>query len=418
MSRARHRLTGRREATHNAPPGGRFVLDAFIDNDTYINHVAGPIDGGLGGGTGVTGSTSDSFKAAVEMNDILNQTTYQYAKVGSNCWSIMDTGTATQGGSVIQEWPFYFNASDWNSSPTVDGWVASFARRYFAYCDLNNYTTSSGLAMESGDQINSAFLVLTLAGDGVMGLDGTSSTETAQIGGQLPHDRRSIGGDDGGPNNSGDSSSWPTYDRNVSKNYNAYKVLQPFSGASMGNITWWGWTGGEGDDTATTYWTSAGGSSYGVDITELGISAAACVPDTNWNGCGYDYNIPIYTQSAQLPQAQTIPPQEAYTGRGGSSILNPSPSPHPLEVRFDVTHFIQDAIDNESGILRLAVFGQNDTDMSYVQREAFFDGSPGLWRYPREYTYAKQTLMFYSASFADGALDFRRPRLEIDFTRR
>lgn len=416
MSRARHRLTRVREATHNKP-GGRFVLDAFVDNDTYVNHVAGPIDAGLGGGTGVTGSTSDSFKAAVAMNDTLNQTTYQYAKVGSNCWSIMDTGTISQGGSVIQEWPFYFNISDW-SAGIIDGWVGSFARRYYAYCDLNNYTTSSGLSMESGDQINSAFLVLTLAGEGAMGQDSTdSSASTAVLGGQLPHDRRSPGGDDGGPNN-GESGQWPTYDRNVSKTYNAYKVLQPFSGASMGNITWWGWTGGEGDATATTYWTNAGGSSYGVDITELGVSAAACVPDTQWNGCGYYYNIELYTQNAQLPQAQTIPPQEAYGGRGGSAILNPSPSPHPLEVRFDITHLVQDAIDNESGILRLAVYGQNDTDMSYQQREVFFDGSPGYWRYPREYTYAKQTLMFYSSSFQAGSTDFRRPRLEIDFTRR
>lgn len=415
MSRARHRLTRVREATHNKP-GGRFVLDAFIDNDTYVNHVAGPINAGLGGGTGVTGSTSDSFKAAVEINDILNQTSEVFAKVGANCWSIDNWGVASGDPPGVYQWPYFFNPTDWEISPSVNGWIASFARRYYAYCDLNNYTTSSGLSMESGDQVNSAFLVLTLAADGVMGSEGYEYSLFSELGGQYPHDRRTDGDDgDGGPLGGGGSTTWPTYDRNEARTYNVYKVLQPFSGASMGNITWWGWTGGEGDAVATTYWTNAGGSSYGVDITELGVSAAACVPDTQWNGCGYYYNIELYTQNAQLPQAQTVPPQEAYGGRGGSAILNPSPSPHPLEVRFDITHLVQDAIDNESGILRLAVYGQNDTDLTNTQ---YAIQSGPLIKNPREYTYAKQTLLFYSSSFLSGSTDFRRPRLEIDFTRR
>lgn len=398
MSRARHRLTGRREATHNAPTSSDFTMIAYLENDTYVRHVAGPIDGGLTGGNAVTGSTSDSFIAAVTINGIDGQTAYPISQVGSNCHTVGSIHTASQvPASYYHEWPYYYNWSDYSSGtelspPTVDGWLGSFAKRYYAYCDLNNFSTSDGLNLQNGDAVNSAILVLNLAAQGALGAEAQyQEAGEAAPGGQYPHDRRSTG--DGGG-----LGGMPYYDNNIARDYNAYKVLHPYNGASMDHITWWGWTGGANDDISETYWVEAGGSSYGVDIDELGTSAGVCVPDTDWNGCGFVYP-PTSDRQNSDPNA------------------GPEVPFHPSEVRIDITHLVDDAISNESGILRLAIYGQNDTDLT-SKKHTFDDSnqSPAAaWLHPWEFENAKQTLVFYSASNPTQVL---RPRIEIDFTRR
>jgi hypothetical protein len=411
MSRARHRLTGKREATHNAPVSSDHSLDAFIDNDTYVYHVNGPIDGGLTGGNGNTGSTSDALMAAVEINSLLNQTSDVVSYVGSNQWNISSNQSTDGEGPYYPYWPYYFNFQNVAnattvSGPTADGWLGSTARRYYAYCDLDNYATSSGLCIENGDLIRRAHLVLTLRAEGAPAGQSYQYSESSELGGQFLHDRRTPEDDLGGNGN------WPYYDNNVAKTYRVYKVVKPFSGASMGNITWWGWSGGIGDNVADTYWEEAGGSSLGstLDIEDVsGISASVCVPDTTWVGCGYPgltlypdreqggVPVPLYNQ----PTSNRPPP-----GQGT----------YPVEVRTDITHIVQDALDNESGIIRLAMYGNNDTNIGGTSADFAIDlNDVGNFRHLTLMTTAKQTLIFSSASETDPQI---KPRIEIDFTRR
>jgi hypothetical protein len=398
MSRARHRLTGKREATHNAPTSNNFNMVAYVEYDTFTRHVDGPINGGLTGGNGNTGSTSDSFLAALKIKEYDSPTTYLLSQVGAACHTVDAIPTSVRvPGTYYHEWPYFFNHADYEgktelSPPTVDGWLGSFAKRYYAYSDLSKFATSSGLQIESGDQVNSAFLVLNLSAQGELGSEGYYLGQSAQPGGQYQHDERGVDVGGGGVGN------FPDIDTNSARTYYAYKVLQPFSGVSMDNITWWGWTGGANDDVATTYWAEAGGGSYGVDITDLGVSAGGCVPDTEWQGCGYSYPKPKDDQNTPADEPEY-------------AIDKP-----PIELRIDITHIVQDAIDNEGRVLRLAVYGENDTNLSAILHLAQVDTNPQApYYHPWEFRYAKQTLVFSSASHpSQGA----RPRIEIDFTRR
>ena len=121
--------------------------------------------------------------------------------------------------------------------------------------------------------------------------------------------------------------------------------------------------------------------------------------EESWQGCGYSYPRPR--------NPQNIPP-----GQEDSPIDKP-----PIELRIDITHIVQDAIDNEGRVLRLAVYGQNDTNL-YATQHVVDRGLVGQqipYEHPWEFRYAKQTLVFSSASHpSQGA----RPRIEIDFTRR
>ena len=74
---------------------------------------------------------------------------------------------------------------------------------------------------------------------------------------------------------------------------------------------------------------------------------------------------------------------------------------------------MQDALDNESNVLRLALYGENDTDTSAVGISVIVGSSPGLPYVVPKYLFANNAVDFLSRE-GTSSLEFL-PQVEIEF---
>lgn len=376
MSRSRHRLTRLRDATINTPSTsteGNF--DAWFDADTYTRHVAGPIDvTGLAGATGHTGSTSDAYlaAAAIAIQGDYNGGGYLYIGAANDADSLGGDNSGvveqTSPSASPERWPWEYPGS---IGYGADGAIASQARRAYFFCDLNNY----GPPLQAGDEITSATMVLTISND--------HGYNTGQwIGKQDPNTGEQL----------------PLPELYTCKNYCAYKVLQGITPGNFDDINWWGFSG---DTTNATYWESAGGSSYGVDIDDLGISACS------------QY---CHIESADKQNQPQDPGGGGFGGKIGRFFGN---SGLGRTLRFDITHLVQDAISNESGILKVAVYRELDTSLARTtyNYESDANNTSGKIYYYYDWTNA---ISVYSSDYTSTGDDFEfaKPRIEVSYIRR
>ena len=391
MSRARHRLTTRQNLFQSKKRVEEVagVFDAFFDADTYIWDVAGPITGGFEvGADSHTGGSSDAYLAAQFIQD-------QTSAGGIHASGFIEVGCNqvegdlyydAESGLDIEIWPYYFNYIDLlDADDDIDGWLSSPARRALFYMDLSTKgPLDSGGNVQpipSTATINSATLILTV-------------NQT------LTHN-------------------WPDFssifELSRPRQYNIYKSLKGFGSANIADVNWYGWTGGNEVgatvDPATDYWAEPGGGSYGGDITELGVSAGLIAPnefgDTTepWAnpiaaGYGADgfarYGGGLVIGDLATPKGDKSTIQNAvFLGALGGS---------DQTLEFDITHLVQDAIDNESMILRLVMIGYIDTDMGVGNNDEFYF----------YYDQATHALRLYSSEHVGD--EYLKPHVRIDFS--
>ena len=391
MSRARHRLTTRQNLFQSRRRVEEVagVFDAFFDADTHIWDVAGPITGGFeNGADSHTGGSSDAYLAAQFIQD-------QTSAGGIHSSSFIEVGCNQVNGDLyydaednvdIEIWPYYFNYVDLlDADDEIDGWLNSPARRALFYMDLSNKgpEDSSGQVqpIPSTATINSATLVLTIN----------------QI---LTHD-------------------WPDFSANFElsrpRQYNIYKSLKGFGSANIEDVNWYGWTGGNGAgagitvNPATDYWAEPGGGSYGVDITELGTSAGLIAPN-EFGDTTEPWADPIasgYGSGGFARHGSGIVFGDAVAlDRREPSVQNAvqSLSGSDQTLEFDITHLVQDALDNESMVLRLVMIGYIDTNMGTGNNDDFFF----------YYNNATHALRLYSSNHVGD--QYLKPHIRIDFS--
>ncbi len=382
MSRARHRLTRNRQAIVNTPkddPGTKVGdFDAFFEADTYTRHVAGPIDGGLPYADGHTGTTSDAYEAAIRITDLRDTDDGDFLEIGA-ANLVGGVSVDVSDGSTDQlNWPFEFN---YLGEGFADPWLASQARRAYFYCDLNNY----GPPLQSGDVITNAVMVLTV--NGSFGFDSSEWKGTNY--------RDEFGNDTGI-----DIPYPPTY---RARDYCAYKVLQGITPGNFDKINWWGFTGG---DSPAAYWDQPGASSIGVDIDNLGT----------------DHCVTWY-----IPEPVVI--QGDYGGGGPGQGSDDDISPFRLgsgqgyrQMRINITDFVQDAIDNESGVLKVAVHRELDTSLAKEVSRGIKGSSPGVDTDLFYYYNMTNLVRVFSVDWPYDPdipeLRYLRPRIEVSYIRK
>jgi len=374
MSRARHRLTRIRQAIVNVPsdpPGKDGFFDAFFDADTYSRHVAGDIDGGLPGANNHSGTTSDAYLAALRITELENTDDGDYVYIGSaNVWGGMRKDI-TDGVTDEFDWPFEFNPS--GESSGQDGWIASQSRRGYYYCNLNDY----GPPLAPGDIVKNAVMVLTVADDYGFNANDWIGVRDENTGAPLD---------------------FPVL--TTVKDYCAYKVLQGITPGNFDKINWWGFTGG---DSPAAYWDQAGGSNVGVDIDDFGVDHCA--------------SYGIITPSAEVgkpdPGSGTSDP--TFSNRLGND-------QGYRTIRINITDYVQDAVDNESGTLKIAVYRNLDTSLSSQSYYGIEGSSPGipfqLDYYPNWTNMIRVISTNYTVPPDEPDQIFLKPRIEISYIKK
>jgi hypothetical protein len=393
LSRARHRLARRQDAVVNEPTQSTTrTFIAYIDADTSVRHVQ---DNGLFsdvenfGGTadGHTGRTSDAFHASwylqqfqSRFDDRVNLREQEgFLRAGA----ILDSNELN--GNMNSDfadpnpnrvwWPWTFNGTFDIGGSTQDGWLQSTASRVYMVCNMNNYGEEVGdrsvIPMAAGDQVLSATLKMTIQDKLV---HNTGSSPWGSIAGAPA----SLQGN---------------------KDYCVYKCVKGISTGNLADVTWFGFSGGTAD--CTDFWDTPGGSHVGNDITTLGtVSCQTITPpggDPGGGGGGGGPDI-----------GEGFGDDDRGDDRDGGVIL---PGEN-LTVEWDITHIVQDALDNESNVLRLALHGENDTDTSAVTVTVFV-GPEGLrYEVPR-YTFANNAVDFHSKESGEPLENL--PQIEITF---
>lgn len=393
MGRARHRLTALRQAVINTPEiktGREYTVEALMDQDTYIHHVGGLNVGGgrdynvnLGGATGHTGSTSDSYfmasgiqKTGTGPSFTVWQPPYEREFLEIGAWLPNDFVTLDTGNTP--RWKYEFNSRDYsinnNTGQTYDGSLGGRAQRAYFIINLNldsNSYQNGEVKVAAGDEIVSAELCLKL--NAIMFHDRQSFDDTKFPNFSSVYNVDSDRIIDGASFDSGGT-------------YCAYKVVRGFTATGgLGDLNWLGWSGGIGTNNADSdYWVQAGGSKYSADgstgdITDLGVSSCYTFLDQDYSGF--------------IPRQSGLPPifsdfQSTVGGRGPIvlGVDDPLQTPGDLEeddqgggitppgggsggdptvgdnteICFDVTHIVQDAIDNESNLVRIAIYRDDD----------------------------------------------------------
>ena len=389
MARARHRLTALRQAVVNepkSPPTTReYQVIADIDRDTYTHHVGGlnansgrGFDVGLGGATGHTGSTSASYymasgiqKTGTGPNFTTWQPPYQREMLEIGAWLPSDFVTLDSGNTP--KWKYEFNGRDYSSSDndgmTYDGSLGGRAQRAYFFIDLNlasNRQIGSGTAPipASGDTVSLAKLCLRL--NAIMFHDSSNFSDI-----KFPNFSSTYNVD------SSNIIAGSSFDDGGT--YCAYKVVRGFtSTGELGDLNWLGWSGGIASSNAESdYWIDAGGSRYSAagntgDISDLGVSSCYGFGDGDFGSSIPRGFPPITSDVGKIfgdPNMEVIAREDPEVKKPDDPVGDVSDGPgdggdptqdDTREICFDVTHIVQDAIDNESNIVRIAIYRDND----------------------------------------------------------
>lgn len=389
MSRARHRLARRQDAVVNEPTQATTrTFTAYIDADTCVRHVQddgffSDVENFGGTADGHTGRTSDAFHASWYLQQFQSRfddrvnlreqvgflRTGAILAAGTDLLGSMTPDNANTNPNRVH-WPWTFNGAADIDGSTQDGWLESTASRVYMVCNLNNY----------GDEVDGRTVIPMAAGDQVL-----SATLKMTIQDKLFH--QSTG------------TPWGEIDDSLEgdKEYCVYKCVKGISTGNLADVTWFGFSGGTAD--CTDFWDTPGGSHVGNDITTLGITSCQNITPNGGSpgggggaggGGGGDIGI-------------------GGGGRGGGVDL---PGENPT-VEWDITHIVQDALDNESNVLRLALYGENDTDTSAVGISVTVGSSPGQPYVVPKYLFANNAVDFLSRE-SNAALEFL-PQVEITF---
>lgn len=426
MGRARHRLTALRQAVVNTPeivkPGNEYEVEARMDNDTYTHHVGGLYAGAgetggrdgletfirdyyvgfLGGATGHTGTTSDCYKMSHHIQAVgfgpdgnTNWTRpYQNEFLEIGAW--LPNDFCTLDTANIPAWKYEFNETQYSSRPTgvgqgpgaagltFDGSLGGRAQRAYLFIDLNlaaNRGQDGGKLApipQPGDEVEYAQLCLKL--NAIMFHDSQTFLDHRFRFGST--DQYSIL-----PNN---VIAGACFD--AGGTYCAYKVVRGFTNSdSLANLNWLGWSGGlNSDRDQGDFWVEAGGNKYSAngstgDITDLGTSSCYIFQDGDYVGfvprqaglppivSDFSTTIsgrgPIVLGSEDIDDVDTgdDPVQEGPTDPGGGTGGNPEIGTE-VWMCFEIGHLLQDAIDNESNLLRVAIYRDDDGgDVALVQ---------------------------------------------------
>lgn len=394
MARARHRLTALRQAVVNTveikKPGNEFTVVANMDHDTYTYHVGGLDVGGgrdynvnLGGATGHTGSSSDSFlmaqgiqKTGTGPSGLSWTPPYEREHLVIGAW--LPDDFVTKDTANTPRWRYEFNSRNYSSTntsgQTYDGSLGGRANRAYLLIDLNldeNSYENGEVKVANGDTIVSAQLCFNLSAI-------------------LFHDNRNFL-DTRFPNLSGVYNVDPTRiisgaSFDTGGTYCAYKVVRGFTtGDDLGNINWLGWSGDKDtSDAESDYWIKAGGSEYSAvgntgDISDLGVSSCYTFLDGDWYDTiprglppeTNDFGAIFGGRPTQINREDTDV-ENPDIGEDDSDVEQPGDEGNPPEVEdltqicFDVTHIVQDAVDNESNIVRIAIYREDDGGASAV----------------------------------------------------
>ena len=400
MSRARHRLARRQDAIVNEPTQSTTrTFTAYIDADTCVRHVQD--DGLLSdvenfGGTadGHTGRTSDAFHASwylqqfqSRFDDIIDLREQEgFLRAGAILDSNelngnMNSNLADPNPNRVW-WPWTFNGTFDIGGSTQDGWLQSTASRVYMVCNLNNYGDEADgrtvIPMAAGDQVLSATLKMTIQ-DKLFHNAGSSPW------GSIAGAPASLQGN---------------------KDYCVYKCVKGISTGNLADVTWFGFSGGTAD--CTDFWDTPGGSHVGNDITTLGTVSCQTItpPGGSPGGDGGDDGGGGGPDIGKGPG--TI--SDGSDDKDDGGVIMPGEN---LTVEWDITHIVQDALDNESNVLRLALYGENDTDTSAVTVTVFV-GPEGLPYVVPKYTFANNAVDFHSRESSSVELELL-PQVEITF---
>ena len=413
MSRARHRLARRQDSVVNKPTQStERTFTALIDNDTFTRSIRFDLDDSdffNGVADGHTGGTSDSFHAAWYHSQFRSARVARvpfktedahYLLAGAiMCAGLGDFDNAFNAGYVARNqtnagrafWPWSMqNGADTSNDPVDSAIMDTLACRTYLICDLSNKGPEKGgtvISPTAGDTISSAVLRLT----------------RTQLGG-LQHTQSPL------------YSSIPAGQLNGPKDYCVYRVLQGLSTGNFDDINWYGISGGTND--VDTWWESGGGGVVGTDITDTGKNCITLPgfegsddddddddddPDTPGGGGG---------GRGEIGGPGTDPGGRGDAGVGqddtDGGVLFPGTN---LTVEWDVTQIVQDAIDSDNGLLKIALYGEDDTDIITGTTRTVTSGP--LTFDVRIYTNANNMQKFHSV---ESSVDFElKPHLEITF---
>ncbi len=416
MSRARHRLARRQDSVVNKPTQStERTFTALIDNDTFTRSIRFDLDDTAffnGVADGHTGGTSDSFHAAwyhsqfrgarvervpnkIEDAHYLLAGAIMFASAGDFDNGFITTHIAQ--GQPNQGRPFWPWSMQVGSGPggAIDKFTApensaamdTFACRTYLICDLSKKGPEKDgrvISPTAGDTISSAVLRLTRVGREIGGLPHSQGSPYNLVSGALDGD----------------------------KDYCVYRVLQGLSTGNFDDINWYGISGGTND--VDTWWGSGGGGAIGTDITNTGKTCIT-LPGVGGLGGGGGGDGDGDGDGDGGPN-----PGEGEGGRGG----DPNPGGGDgdgdggvieagtnLTVEWDVTQIVQDAIDSDNGLLKLALYGEEDTDVTTVNFQTVFDGQ--LTYKVSIYPKANNMQKFHSVEAS--VVDDFKPHLEISF---
>jgi len=400
MSRARHRLTKRRQAEVNKPDdggdGGTEVtakVRLYPNEDTYVRDIQ-IIDG-------ATGPTSQTY-----FNDFhLHRTA-----LGASSDAILQLGAAAR---------YYMTKDMWGEQEFGDAYeLATPAARIFWYTNVSDW----GPPGNPNDP--------TDPGGGTYGLTGGDTIVSATLSLKI----HKVWGHhvpfyDGGATYAIADRIYCIY--RGTRNANVQGASNGWTAGSMDTMGWYHF---KGAPTADAYWGSSGGDSSGAtnsaDITNasplghcwLGVkpfgdgnelpdqpdddtsNGVTIGPDDDAGRTGDETGVTLDTGGGITTGAMIgIKPSV-----GGARVRiagSLGTIPAVPEVKVDVTSLVQDCIDSRTGDLRMVFIGNDDTNTEHVDGQGSLDGYYTHWRHMME---------IYSVN--DSRVDFR-PCIDVTFKR-